>query len=79
MFLNGPTPAFFVYFRLFKQTLQFTANMCEKCSSSILCWDSNLRPSEHEPRPITTRPELPPLNLNQLTASTKLEAFIIPW
>ena len=38
----------------------FTTNICEKCSSSIQCWDSNPRPSEHESPPITTRPGLPP-------------------
>ena len=43
----------FNYFRLFKQTLQiFTTNICEKCPSSIRCWDSNPHPSEHESPPI---------------------------
>ena len=52
---------FFVYFRLFKQTLQFfTTNKCEKCPSSIWCRDSNPQPSEYESPPITTRPGLPP-------------------
>ena len=32
----------------------------KKCPSSIRCWDSNSRPLEHEPPPITTRPGLPP-------------------
>ena len=27
---------------------------------SIQCWDSNSRPSQHEPSPITTRLGLPP-------------------
>ena len=26
----------------------FTKNKCEKCPSSIRCWDSNPRPSEHD-------------------------------
>ena len=38
----------------------FTTNRCEKCPSSIQCWDSNPQPSEHESAPITTRPGLPP-------------------
>ena len=40
----------------------FTTNQCEKmsCPSSIWRRDSNLRPSERESPPITTRPGLPP-------------------
>ena len=53
---------FFVHFRLFKQTLQFLQQINgKKCPSSIRCWDSNPRPSEHESPPITTRPGFPPL------------------
>ena len=40
----------------------FTTKICEKMSiqySSIWCRDSNSRPLEHEPPPITTRPGLP--------------------
>ena len=46
---------FFVYFRLFKQTLQSLQqiNRYEKCPSIIQCWDSNPQPSEHESPPIT--------------------------
>ena len=33
----------------------------KKCPSSIRCQDSNSRPLEHEPPPITTRPGLPPI------------------
>ena len=52
-----------VYFRLFKQTYQFFQQQkCEKCPSSIWCWDSNPRPSERESLPITTRAGLPPYN-----------------
>ena len=36
--------------------------VCEKCPSSIWCWDSNTWPSVHESPPITTRPGLPPIN-----------------
>ena len=38
----------------------FTTSICEKCPSSIWCWDSNPRPSGDESPPITTRPGLPP-------------------
>ena len=52
---------FFIYFHLFKQTFQFFATiMCVKRPSSIRCWESNPRSSEHESPPITTRPGLPP-------------------
>ena len=52
---------FFVYFRLFKQTLQFLQQMnVKKCPSSIRRWDLNPQPFEHESPPITTRPGLPP-------------------
>ena len=62
-FLNGPYPASFSFiFGLFKQTNSsiFTTNICEKCPSSIRCWDLNPRPLEHESSPITTRPGLHP-------------------
>ena len=59
-FKNGPTPAsFWFIFGLFKQTIQFYKNICEKCPSSKWCRDSNPRPSERESLPITTRPGLP--------------------
>ena len=61
-FLNGPSPAsFFVYFDLFKQTLQFLQQInVKKCPSSIRCRDSNPGPSEYESPTITTRPGLLP-------------------
>ena len=54
---------YFVYFRLFKQTI-LTTNICEKMlwPCSIRQWDLNPRPSEYESPPITTRPGLPPTN-----------------
>ena len=53
---------FFVYFRSFsnKHQYNFTSNLCEKCQSRILNWDLNLRSSERESPPITTRPGHPP-------------------
>ena len=49
-------------FHLFSsfQTTIITTNKCEKCPSSIQCWDSNQWPLAHESPPITTRPRLPP-------------------
>ena len=38
----------------------FTTIKCEKCPSSIRCWDSNPRPLEHKSLPITTRTGLLP-------------------
>ena len=50
---------FFVFFGLFKQTIQFyNKNICEKCPSSIRCRDLNPQSLEHESLPITTRPGL---------------------
>ena len=54
---------FFVYFWSFQTNIVtiFTTKQCEKmsCPSSIWRRDSNPRPLEHEPPPITTRPGLP--------------------
>ena len=72
---------FFVYFRLFKQTLLqfFTTNKCEKCPSSKWCWDSNPRPSGHESPTITTRPGLQPkLALKFSSNKRSLEKCAIP-
>ena len=58
---NGPTPAsFFFIFGLFQTNIItiFTTDLCEKmsCPSSIRHRDSNPRPLDGEPPPITTRP-----------------------
>ena len=56
--------SFRVYFRLFKQTLQFLQQIyVKKSPSCIRCWDSNPQPSVHESPPITTRSGLPPYGL----------------
>ena len=53
---------FYVYFRLFKQALQFLQQInVKQCPSSIRHWDSNPQPLEIESPPITTRPGLPPV------------------
>ena len=53
---------FLVYFRLFKQTIQFLQQIdVKKYPSSIRCWDLNPRPSEDELPPITTKPGLSPI------------------
>ena len=58
---NGPFQPFFVYFRLFKQTLQILQQInVKKCPSRIRSWDLNSQPSANESPPITTRPGLPP-------------------
>ena len=58
----GQPGLFFVYFWSFQTNIItiFTTNKCEKCTSSLRCQDSNPRPLECEPLPITTRPGLPP-------------------
>ena len=57
--MGHPRPLLSFIFGLFKQTLQFYNNICEKCPSSIRYRDSNPRPLERESPPITTRPGLP--------------------
>ena len=60
-FLNGLSPTSFPLISSFQTNITiFTPNTCEKCPSSIWCWDSNPQPSVHEFPPITTRPRLPP-------------------
>ena len=55
---------FFVYIGPFQaNNTIFTTNQCEKCPSSIQCWDLNPHPFEHESSPITSRPGLPPSNV----------------
>ena len=63
---------FFVFLCLFKKTLQFFKQTCEKCPSSIRRWDSNPRLSGHESPHITTRPWLPP------NAFAKLAEWLLP-
>ena len=59
---NGPTPASFSFIYCFsKHTLQFLQQLnVKKCPSSIWCRDSNSRPLELEPHPITNGPGLLP-------------------
>ena len=49
---------FFIYFRIFMQTLQYLNQIYVKIS--IQYWDSKPQPSELESPPVTTRPGLPP-------------------
>ena len=50
IFIRAIPGLFSVYFRSFSIKLMST------CPSSIWCWDSKQRPSEHKPPPITTTP-----------------------
>ena len=60
LFLNGPSSAS-ASFSSFKTNITIlTRNKCEKCQSSIWCWDSNPHPLKLVSPPITTRPGLPP-------------------
>ena len=58
--MGHPRPLSSFIFGLFKQTLQFYNNVCEKCPSSIRYRDSNSQPFDYESPPLTTRPGLPP-------------------
>ena len=70
----GHARPLFVYFRLFKQALHFLQQICKKCHSSIWCRDSNPRPSEHKSPPITSRPGLPPL-CQEILSATKVDGI----
>ena len=48
-------PLFNLFLSFQANTTIITTNICEKCPSSIQCWDLNPRPSGHESPPITTR------------------------
>ena len=58
--MGQPRPLFHLFLSYQTHITIFTVNKCEKCPSSIRCWDSNSRPLEHESPPITTTPGLPP-------------------
>ena len=59
---NGPSPLpLFHLISSFQTSITiFTTKKCEKCQSSIWCWDSNPQRSGYESPAITTRPGLPP-------------------
>ena len=63
--MGQPRPLFRLFSVFFKQTLlQFLQQInVKKCPSSLRRRDSNPRPLDREPPPITTRPGLPPLIL----------------
>ena len=60
--MGNPRPCFRI-FGLFQTNINtiFTTNQCEKCPSSLGCWNLNPRPSDWESHPITTIPGLPPI------------------
>ena len=58
--MGHPRPLFHLFSSFQTNITIFTTNICEKCPSSIRCWDSNPQPLEHESPPITTWPGLPP-------------------
>ena len=59
--MSHPRPLFrFLFLSFQTNIIIFTAYICEKCPSSILCWDSNPQPSDHESSPITIITGHPP-------------------
>ena len=69
---------FFIYFWSFQTNIItiFTTNKCEKCPSSIRCWELNPWTSERESLPITNRPGFTPkthliLLLNCISSSSR--------
>ena len=65
LFENWAMPGlFFIYFRLFKQTLQFLQQIYVKIPSSNVVMELNPQPSDYEFPPLTTGPvPLPPTYL----------------
>ena len=62
--INGPTPAYFLFFSIFSiKNQNFYKKSCEYCPSNIRHQDSNSQPTDYESPPLTTRPGLPPLKL----------------
>ena len=59
--MGNPWPLFSLFSSFQTNITIFTTYICEKCLSSIWCWDSNPQPSGHESPPTTTRPGIPPL------------------
>ena len=72
-------PLFWLFWSFQTNTTNFTANRCEKFSSSIWCWDSNPRPSGHESPSITTRPGLHPKSyfFNDKTYERKQKIYVL--
>ena len=54
--MGQPRSLFDLFSSLQTHITFFITNKCEKCPSSIRCWDSNWQTLEHESPPITTRP-----------------------
>ena len=71
--MGHPRPLFIFIFVFETNIIIFTTNRCEKCPSSIRCWDSNPRPLKHELSPITTRPGLRPYKLFYLASQSRNE------
>ena len=67
--MGQPRPLFHLFSSFQTNITIFTANKCEKYPSSIHCRDSNSRPLEQESPPITTRPGLPPILIQQLSST----------
>ena len=58
---------FFIYFCLFKHTLQFSQQInVKKCPSSKWCQDLNSQPLEHESPLTTPRPWFPTIRVDSL-------------
>ena len=76
LFLMSHPGPLFIYFRLFKQTLQFSKYVW-KMSIQYKVLDLSPRLSEHESPPITTRPGFPPTSVYYLKR-TKIDKKS-PW
>ena len=70
--MGHPRPLLYLFSSFQTNITILTTNKCEKCPSSIRCWDSNSQPSEHKSPPITTRPGLPSVSLFNRPFSYKI-------
>ena len=68
--MGQPRTLFHLFLSFQANITILTTNKCEKCPSSIWCWDSNSQPLEHKSPPIITRPGLMPINEKLLKMGT---------
>ena len=60
MKMGHPRPLSHLFLVFSNKHYNFYSNICEKCPSSIQCWDLNPQPLGRESPPINTRSGVPP-------------------
>ena len=74
--MGQPRPLFYLISSFQTHYKFYNKYLCEKCPSSIQCWDSNSQPAEHESPPITTRLGLLPMSWYELSIKTMKDESI---